>query len=407
MLTLRYNADMADLLKLCAVFALIVVLMRRRLKVGYVMLGGAGGLALLYLMRPVEIIRTVVAALTDKITVSLLVALLLIRVLEALLRENDILARMTTASAALLRSRRASVVSMPLLIGMLPSVGGAYFSAPMVEESAREFGLPPEEKAFINYWFRHPWEYVLPLYPGVLLAAAMAGLPLRSLIARGAPVAVLMAALGFALSMRGLPPADPSRARPRLTAASLASFLPVAGVLALVMAAGAPLSLALCLVIAALYASYRYRPRAIWRSLCGGFSWDVVVLIGGVMVFKETMEVSGAVTGLSAWFGSRGIALGWILFTLPFLTGLLTGITVGFVGASFPLLLSLPGGSEAPAVAFAFAAGFAGVLLSPVHVCLVLTREYFGAGWDVYRRLLPATLALVALAFALYLAFAP
>jgi hypothetical protein len=36
----------------------------------------------------------------------------------------------------------------------------------------------------------------------------------------------------------------------------------------------------------------------------------------------------------------------------------------------------------------------------------VLTREYFGAGWaDVYRRLLPASLAVLALAVVLYYIF--
>jgi hypothetical protein len=56
-------------------------------------------------------------------------------------------------------------------------------------------------------------------------------------------------------------------------------------------------------------------------------------------------------------------------------------------GAMFPGLLAL-----------AFGSGFAGVMLSPLHLCLVLTREYFNADiTKVYRLLwLPSLLVLAA-----------
>jgi hypothetical protein len=87
-----------------------------------------------------------------------------------------------------------------------------------------------------------------------------------------------------------------------------------------------------------------------------------------------------------------------MLLALPLVAGLLTGLTIGFVGATFPLIISLAGGGAHGAVTFAFAAGFTGVLFSPVHVCLVLTREYFKAEMGgIYRRmLLPASLVMAA-----------
>jgi hypothetical protein len=58
------------------------------------------------------------------------------------------------------------------------------------------------------------------------------------------------------------------------------------------------------------------------------------------------------------------------------------GSTVGYVGASFPLALSLLGpspsfGRLAATTVLAFGFGFMGELLSPVHICLVVTAEYF------------------------------
>jgi hypothetical protein len=70
------------------------------------------------------------------------------------------------------------------------------------------------------------------------------------------------------------------------------------------------------------------------------------------------------------------------------------------------LLLPLMGGTPSPGlVSLGFAAGFAGVMLSPVHLCYVLTCEYFQVDIaKVYRRLfIPSALVLAAAAIPLYL----
>jgi hypothetical protein len=74
-------------------------------------------------------------------------------------------------------------------------------------------------------------------------------------------------------------------------------------------------------------------------------------------------------------------ALGMIML-LPFVAGITTGICVGFVGASFPIVVSLVGDGAATAdllaaVTLAFGFGYMGMMLSPVHVCLIVTNEHF------------------------------
>jgi len=62
-------------------------------------------------------------------------------------------------------------------------------------------------------------------------------------------------------------------------------------------------------------------------------------------------------------------------------TMLISSVTVGFVGITFPVLLPfiVNDGANLYYIMFVFASGFAGVLLSPVHVCLILTKDYFQA----------------------------
>jgi hypothetical protein len=357
------------------------------------MLLGALGMALLYFMSPGAVLGAALRAATKPVSLKLFVALSAIRAFEMLLRQRGLLQGMTEAAGGLLRSQRMVVVSMPLLIGMLPSVGGAYFSAPMVQEASRGGGLSAEDKGFINYWYRHPWEYVLPLYPGLVLAAALSGHELRGWIAANLSYALALLLGGFLFGLRRLKKAPHSPRR--LQGRGLGNFWPLAAVLLLVMALGVELHWALLGVLAALLLGYRYKDlRALLRHALSG---EVLVLIFGVMFFKEVMEASGAVEGLSAFLVGAGVPLVVVLAVLPLTGGLLTGLTIGFVGATFPLLMSLPGGESLQSLSFAFAWGFVGVLLSPVHVCLILTREYFKADLGgMYRRMLPAG-ALIAL----------
>jgi len=51
-----------------------------------------------------------------------------------------------------------------------------------------------------------------------------------------------------------------------------------------------------------------------------------------------------------------------------------------------------------------FCGAFSGVLLSPLHLCLALTKEYFEAKWgQLYRMIAPATATIIAVALALVL----
>ncbi len=393
---------MSDILKISAVFVLILILLRKKMNIGYVLLIAAGVLAILYLMSPLSMASAIKAAFLDKVTIKLALALPLIRAFELILREKDVLSDMMTASRLLLRRKKAVVVSMPLLIGLLPSVGGAYFSAPMVEESAKGMNMSQEEKAFVNYWFRHPWEYILPLYPGILLASAVSNIELRNLIIANMPYAVFIVITGFMFSMKGA--SGRFSEAGNISRRGLFSFVPIAIVLLLVVFFHIELHYALLIIVTGLFIFYRFGLKDVVRAVKHGLSLDVIMLIAGIMIFKEIMEASGAVKNTSEFLRLNGIPAAPLLFLLPFVSGLLTGVTVGFVGSTFPLILSIAGESSAGIISFAFAAGFFGVLLSPVHICLVLTREYFKADmWGVYKKIIPAASVVFLVAVAEYL----
>jgi hypothetical protein len=119
----------------------------------------------------------------------------------------------------------------------------------------------------------------------------------------------------------------------------------------------------------------------------------MVYMIFAILVFKEILEDSGAVEMISEELITMNIPIFLITIALPFLVGIITGITVAFVGSTFPILIPLihsldPAASLVPYIMLALTCGFAGVLISPLHLCLILSNEYFSADMkSVYRQL--------------------
>ena len=77
------------------------------------------------------------------------------------------------------------------------------------------------------------------------------------------------------------------------------------------------------------------------------------------------------------------------------------GITIGFVGTTFPILISPieafdQGHLLLPYMMLAITGGFIGVLFSPLHLCLLLSIEYFKTSLiPVYRNLCVPCMALL------------
>jgi hypothetical protein len=92
---------------------------------------------------------------------------------------------------------------------------------------------------------------------------------------------------------------------------------------------------------------------------------------------------------------------------LPFLVGGVAGITIAFVGTTFPILISLiqnmgHGHLLLPYMMLALVSGFVGVLLSPLHLCLLLSNAYFKTTPAPVYRLLWRPCVVLILAGGLY-----
>ncbi len=388
---------MIDLLKIGAAFAFIVLLLRFRWNIGIVMLLGSVFLGVLYQFGPARQAQVLLASGTDLVTINLVTGLVLIMVLENIIRKRGMLKRMMEAVVNVARDRRIAMAVLPGVIGLLPSAGGAAFSAPMVQEAAADVDMRPERKTFVNYWFRHIWEYISPLYPGIVLAAAITKMPINKLIVSQLPLPIAVIIAGALLGFRGTTVRTISGKRDwNEIKALFVTLLPIILSIVLVVVFKLPLAIAMASIVLAMFLFFRYTKSELWTTLRESVSLNVILMVIGIMVFKGMLDASGAIEALPLFFEQSGLPTGVVIFLLPFIVGLLTGLTVGFVGATFPIITAMMGGHPDPAtVTFAFASGFAGVMLSPTHLCLLLTVQYFKADMAGTYRLLYVPVLLV------------
>jgi uncharacterized protein len=408
--------------RILLVFAVILFSIRRKLSLGHCFNLGALVLGLLFGMHPLPILQAALTALTHPKTLSLAAVVSLILVLSHSLEAAGQMQRLLDRFRGLIHIPALNMVIFPALIGLLPMPGGAIFSAPMVKNLGGRSQLSADELSYVNYWFRHIWEYAWPLYPGVLLITALGGFNLWAFVFTAFPMTIVAMIVGYwplkgRLSFRSQMSVDSGAAVSISPWPFFKELTPILIVIVMGIAFGAGLSrlglfasiakevgLIISLVLAILQVWYTNgipwttRRRILINPKLG----SMIYMVCSILIFKGILEDSRAVVDISNELLKWGIPLLIVVVILPMAVGLVSGITIAFVGTTFPILISLvhasPGGPALlPYLVLGLVSGFVGVLFSPLHVCLLLSNEYFETSLDrVYRFLLVPCLVLLA-----------
>jgi len=399
---------MLDLLKLLGILALILVLIRFRVNLGLVLIVAAAVTGLLFGRAPRDMILDAVSASTEWITLQLVAIVLLIGFMGEILRSSLQMEGLVRSLSDLVADRRWLLALMPSMIGLLPMAGGAMFSAPMVEEASQGLNLSRERRTFINYWFRHPWESALPLYPAFVLATGLLNCSPQALMITQWPIflaaqvgGILFGVLGIRRSGDSIDSRPPRKQTWWLL---LKSIWPILLVLGLSLLLHVDLILALLATIATLIAAHRPKPRQL-LALVTRTPWEAAPIILGTMIFRRVLETGHVIEAASNILAGLGIPLPIVVFTVPLLAGLLTGLAAAAFAIGFPIVLPLCGPDVVGSgyALLAYTGGLLGLLLSPLHLCLTLTRTYFQAQWGgIYRRILPAALLMAVSAAAAF-----
>ncbi|MBR1552755.1 MAG: DUF401 family protein [Schwartzia sp.] len=375
-------------LPLAAAFLLIILLLRKHVPIGPCML--AGGL-LLWLAKSGDVSALFVAAketLSLPRTYDILLALYFVMCLEIELRMSGTLSGMVGALRRVFSSAKALLALMPAFLGLLPSLGGARFSAPIVEELSADLSISQEHKSAINFWFRHIFEFSSPIIPGMIMACNIAGVPFSEFLKHLSWLTVLAFSVGWFVLIRPLrvpkepkPPADSARKK-RETVDLVLALSPVVSTFLLVVFFDMNASLSMGAVTFLLFFVLRATSRfvGVRDTVVGALDAKMLGNVLCILYFIQILTVTGVLPEIVAAFQASPLPIPVIIACVSFIIGVLTGMSQGHVAIVMPIVAAMGTGSlDLAGIAMAF--GVAGQMLTPTHMCLVVTVDYFRANF--------------------------
>ena len=381
--------------KLLIVFLIMMVLLWRKIPLVYVVIGASIVLAFLFGTDMTGLLIMAWDATKDPSTIEIEAILVLIMILEQVLRQKGYLERMLNSLTRLIKDRRIVMSIIPAFIGLMPSAGGALFSAPLVEQAVGK-SVPAVQKTFINFYYRHIWEFFLPLYTGVLLVSTITGIPLTHVLLGLMPYGILVILLGLPFLFRIKVDEElaivPQSYAEEMSQSSVKdvffSTLPVLALVGLVFAK-VPITLAITIIIAVLILRHKIDLKELYKLTRKAIVVKTLIMIWGIMLFKQVMETVGSFDELPALLGSLPVPEFLIFALIAFLLAFLTGQTGSYIGIAFPIVMAASKGQVSlPLAVLVFMAGSAGTMLSPMHLCLSLTVDYFKTDLNKVLRML-------------------
>jgi integral membrane protein (TIGR00529 family) len=394
---------MVELLKIGIVFFIVLILTFKRVNLWIALLAGTFLLGLLFRLPFQSIVKDLFISIVERGTLLLLGAFVAILLFSTLLKETGRMEEILDAFRGIFKDIRVVIALLPAMIGLMPIMGGALISAPMVVEGSDELELSPERRTFINYWFRHVWQYTLPTYPSLILAATLIKIPVRNLGWINLPLTLTAVVTGIFFGFWGV--SKSTRIKNLSNTPSVLrlfyNLCPLLLGLILVVAFQVELAYAFGLVILGMIIFYKMSGSVVLKGFKESLNIELLLTVAIVMGFKKVLESSGAVHSVSSVLLSSEVPLWLIAIWVPFLVGLITGVTIAPIAISFPVLIPLFQNDPhfLNYMVLAFASGISGDLLSPFHLCLILTKDYFRADLKgVYRFVWMPTVSIVVVA---------
>jgi len=292
---------------------------------------------------------------------------------------------------------------VPAVYGLMPVPGGAMFSAPLVDEEGKRFGLKQSEKNFLNVWFRHIWFSIYPISSAMILicSASFSDIDIALLMAVNVPAFVTALGVGlvylrFVLRKHPKPKKSQNRDWSGFVFL-LPPLIPIAvyAVLSIWSVSQVPSFIVgvLCSFVA-LFVLLKIPLKQFASALKKSITWKLVAAIFGIMVFRQMFEATGASSLLAEVLTTQSLSPLFIIVGLPILLGILTGYNLGAMTLSYPLVEPFFASSGLGIVgvsSLVFMSSVAGYLISPIHLCNVVSSEYLKTDTTrMYKNYIPA-----------------
>ena len=126
----------------------------------------------------------------------------------------------------------------------------------------------------------------------------------------------------------------------------------------------------------------------------GALDYKMFANIICILLFIQLLDSTGLLAQIVSSFENSVLPVPVIIGCIAFIVGVLTGISQGHIAIVMPIVAALSMG-DLDLVGVAMVFGVAGQMITPTHVCLTITVDYFKS--DFFKTLKPVVVAEVAL----------
>ncbi len=370
-------------------------------------IGAVGGLA------PGAVGESLLQVFSTPSTRQTLIIVVEIGILGSILKKYAILERIVSALVQLIPGKKALIMLLPGIMGLLPVPGGAFLSAPFVDQLGTELKMSGEQKSVVNLYFRHFGMFVLPYHTNILtIGSVMAGISIYALIGLNLGFVLVLLLGAWFFFVRSCPAvrAGQSGSKGRALLDVLKYLSPIYMAVVINVAFGIPLSLAVfCCILMTFFLIGRDKSGYL-RSVADGFSLDTLLMLVGVYFMQNVVKhLDEVLSGVGELLTGQSI-LGFILIVplVGLAFGLSTGISMVPLGILLPFVsgMDLSGMTQTVYAFYILVWSFLGYYFSPFHLCQLLTVKAMGCkSADVYRKHLKMMPVLSAAAVLLFLCY--
>lgn len=391
------------LVKLVILFALLITLMKLKIK-----LAPAMGITILVSFvlygfgfeGSFDLLKSATLSFS---TFSLVATVYSIFVVQGLLEARGQLKAAQENLSALFNNRRVNTAVAPMFIGLLPSAAAVNIAGEIVKDTCKD-DIDDVRQAFMTTFFRHIPEGILPTYLSIILLCNLGGVSIPAFVICQLPMAGLFFALGYLFYARkipketGLPPCENKAAEVKGVFAHLWSLILI---IVLVLAFGRSVLFSACVAIVLMLLVYRFHPAELPDILKKACRWNVLFSTYLIMVFKEVLKASGAAEELPKALMNIPVPAFLIFMLLFFLAPFVVGSDATSAMFTVMAFSSVPG-AGVPLAVLLQTTMYTAMQFSPTHICIHMTADYFDVPFGRITRLMLPIAAVILPAVVLY-----
>jgi integral membrane protein (TIGR00529 family) len=402
-------------------FILVIYLIRKKLNFGLSLIIGSIILAIFSLETTSinDIINRIIEVTIFSIeenkfyteTIELSILMILIYILAKTMQETKAIEKLINSLRTFF-SKGGILAIIPAIYGLMPVPGGALFSAPMIDDEGSLYTLKNNQKNFLNVWFRHIWFSIFPISSAMILicSSEFSNIDIYLLIFVNLPTFFASIIVGnfylkkfighnyqrnkiknkdFSGLIYLLPPIFPIIFYSFL---QIINFPQIRSFL-----------IGIIVSIIILYFILKIPYIIYLRTIKNSINLKLALAIFGIIIFRALFELSGASNNIAFILMKIPFPTIFLIFIIPIILGMLTGYNLGAVALSYPLLEPLfqsTGINIIGITSIIFIGSLVGYLISPIHLCNVLSSEYLKTDTTrMYLMYLPSCIFILIIQF--------